>query len=172
MLTNSKILWGLWQVLNYCVTRTSVPLLVAVGTALLVARLMALVREMRKLPPGPWSPPVVGYLPFLGVRHKTFLELARNYGALFSARLGNQLTIVLSDYKLIREAFRREEFTGRPNTPLMHTLDGLGIINSEGRLWKSQRRFLHDKLREFGVTYMGNGKKKSWREELRMKCTN
>lgn len=34
-----------------------------------------------------------------------------------------------------------------------------GIINSEGRLWKSQRRFLHDKLREFGMTYMGNGKK-------------
>lgn len=34
-----------------------------------------------------------------------------------------------------------------------------GIINSEGRLWKSQRRFLHEKLREFGMTYMGNGKK-------------
>lgn len=34
-----------------------------------------------------------------------------------------------------------------------------GIINSEGRLWKSQRRFLHDKLREFGMTYLGNGKK-------------
>ncbi|CAH0604588.1 unnamed protein product [Chrysodeixis includens] len=162
MLTNSivgKLLWGLWQVMNYCVSRISLPLLLVAGAALLVLRLVALVQEMRKLPPGPWGPPVVGYLPFLGVRHKTFLELARNYGALFSARLGNQLTIVLSDYKLIREAFRREEFTGRPSTPLMHTLDGLGIINSEGRLWKSQRRFLHDKLREFGMTYMGNGKK-------------
>ncbi|KAI5636308.1 cytochrome p450 domain-containing protein [Phthorimaea operculella] len=84
---------------------------------------------------------------------------ASAYGALFSARLGNQLTVVLSDYRLIREAFRREEFTGRPSTPLMHTLEGLGIINSEGRLWKSQRRFLHEKLREFGMTYMGNGKK-------------
>lgn len=126
MLTNSKLLWGLCQVVNYCASRTSLPLLLLAGAALLVLRLAALVREMRKLPPGPWGPPVVGYLPFLGVRHKTFLELARNYGALFSARLGNQLTIVLSDYKLIREAFRREEFTGRPSTPLMHTLDGLG----------------------------------------------
>lgn len=35
----------------------------------------------------------------------------------------------------------------------------LGIINSEGKLWKDQRRFLHDKLRQFGMTYMGNGKK-------------
>ncbi|KAI8435148.1 hypothetical protein MSG28_003523 [Choristoneura fumiferana] len=159
ILANSRLLCGLLHVLNYCAARTSLPLLVAVASALLVARLAQLVREARKLPPGPWGPPVVGYLPFLGVRHKTFLELARSYGVLFSARLGNQLTVVLSDYRLIREAFRREEFTGRPNTPLMHTLDGLGIINSEGRLWKSQRRFLHEKLREFGMTYMGNGKK-------------
>lgn len=33
-----------------------------------------------------------------------------------------------------------------------------GIINSIGDLWKDQRRFLHDKLRQFGMTYMGNGK--------------
>jgi 26-hydroxylase len=125
-LANSKILWGLWQVLNYCVSRTSTPLLLAAAVALLVMRLLSTLHEIRKLPPGPWGPPVVGYLPFLGVRHKTFLQLARHYGALFSARLGNQLTVVLSDYKLIREAFRREEFTGRPSTPLMHTLDGLG----------------------------------------------
>ncbi|XP_049866641.1 cytochrome P450 18a1 [Pectinophora gossypiella] len=159
ILTNSKLLWGLWQVMIWCASRTSVPLLLAAGVLALAARLVAVLQEMRKLPPGPWGPPVVGYLPFVGVRHKTFLELARNYGALFSARLGNQLTIVLSDYRVIREAFRREEFTGRPSTPLMHTIEGLGIINSEGPLWKSQRRFLHEKLREFGMTYMGNGKK-------------
>ncbi|CAB3242029.1 unnamed protein product [Arctia plantaginis] len=159
MFSNSKLLWALSEVVNYCASRTSLPLLAVAGIAMLVLILASYIRETRQLPPGPWSPPIVGYLPFLGVRHKTFLELARQYGTLFSARLGNQLTIVVSDYKLIREAFRREEFTGRPSTPLMHTLDGLGIINSEGRLWKSQRRFLHDKLREFGMTYMGNGKK-------------
>lgn len=159
MFVNSKLLCAAWQVITYCISRTSIPLLATVGVTLLLARLLAVIRDIRKLPPGPWGPPVVGYLPFVGVRHKTFLELARNYGTLFSARLGNQLTVVLSDYRLIREAFRREEFTGRPSTPLMHTLDGLGIINSEGRLWKSQRRFLHEKLREFGMTYMGNGKK-------------
>nr|UPI11580.1 cytochrome P450 18A101 [Mythimna separata] len=167
ILEDSKILWGLGQVVNYCVTRTTFPLVVMMGSFLLALLLVVHYREMRKLPPGPWGPPVVGYLPFLGVRHKTFLELARCYGALFSARLGNQLTIVLSDYKLIREAFRREEFTGRPSTPLMHTLDGLGIVNSEGRLWKNQRRFLHDKLRDFGMTYLGNGKKIM---EGRIKC--
>lgn len=33
-----------------------------------------------------------------------------------------------------------------------------GIINSEGRLWKDQRRFLNEKLRHFGMTYLGNRK--------------
>lgn len=126
MFSQSKLLGGLCQVLVFCASHTSVSLLVAAGALLLTMWLVVLVREVRKLPPGPWGPPVVGYLPFVGVRHKTFLELARSYGPLFSARLGNQLTVVLSDYRLIREAFRREEFTGRPNTPLMHTLEGLG----------------------------------------------
>lgn len=34
-----------------------------------------------------------------------------------------------------------------------------GVINTEGAMWKDQRRFLHDKLRSFGMTYMGAGKK-------------
>lgn len=33
-----------------------------------------------------------------------------------------------------------------------------GIINSEGQLWKEQRRFLHEKLRHFGMTVLGNKK--------------
>lgn len=33
-----------------------------------------------------------------------------------------------------------------------------GIVNSEGRLWKDQRRFLNEKLRHFGMTYLGNRK--------------
>lgn len=33
-----------------------------------------------------------------------------------------------------------------------------GIVNTEGALWKDQRRFLHDKLRSFGMT-SGAGKK-------------
>ncbi|KAH8385475.1 hypothetical protein KR093_007931 [Drosophila rubida] len=116
-------------------------------------------RELRKLPPGPWGLPVIGYLLFMGSeKHTRFMELAKRYGSLFSTRLGSQLTVVMSDYKMIRECFRREEFTGRPDTPFMQTLNGYGIINSTGKLWKDQRRFLHDKLRQFGMTYMGSGK--------------
>lgn len=38
-------------------------------------------------------------------------------------------------------------------------LSRIGIINTEGAMWKDQRKFLHDKLRGFGMTYMGGGKK-------------
>lgn len=34
----------------------------------------------------------------------------------------------------------------------------LGVINAEGKLWKDQRRFLHDRLRHFGMTYIGSRK--------------
>nr|AGI92302.1 cytochrome P450 CYP18A1 [Laodelphax striatellus] len=110
------------------------------------------------LPPGPWGVPLAGYLPFLGVdTHLHFRDLARKYGSIFSTRLGNKLIVVLSDYKTIREAFSKEEFTGRPDTEFSNILGGYGVINSDGRLWKDQRRFLHEKLRRFGVTF-GSGK--------------
>ncbi|CAG2066969.1 unnamed protein product, partial [Timema podura] len=33
-----------------------------------------------------------------------------------------------------------------------------GIINSDGKLWKDQRKFLHERLRQFGIKCVGTGK--------------
>ncbi|XP_041976933.1 cytochrome P450 18a1 [Aricia agestis] len=159
MFANSALLWGLWKIIGFFSGISLLSILVFLCVTLSAMWLINKVHEVYDLPPGPWGLPVVGYLPFLSVRHITFLKLAQKYGAIFSVHLGNQLTIVLSDYKLIREAFRLEEFTGRPSTPLMHILNGFGIINSEGRLWKNQRRFLHEKLRGFGMSIMGDARK-------------
>ncbi|KAK4876363.1 hypothetical protein RN001_012785 [Aquatica leii] len=112
--------------------------------------------QTRSLPPGPWGLPIVGSLPFLkGDLHLHFRDLTQKYGSLLSTRLGSQLIVVLSDYKMIRDAFRKEEFTGRPSTEFTSILEGYGIINTSGKLWKDQRRFLHDRLRRFGMTYIG-----------------
>lgn len=84
-------------------------------------------KQIKKLPPGPWGLPVLGYLAFIGnEKHTSFMELSKIYGSIFSARLGRQLTVVLSDYKMIRDLFKKEEFTGRPNTPFLQTLNGFG----------------------------------------------
>lgn len=83
------------------------------------------------LPPGPLGIPILGYLTFLGnEKHTKFEYLSKKYGSIFSARLGCQLTVVISDYKIIREAFKKYEFSGRPKTPLMNTLNGFGKFNN------------------------------------------
>ncbi|OAD52306.1 Cytochrome P450 18a1 [Eufriesea mexicana] len=148
-----------WQAMGGTRIEVLYTFLVFLGV-LLVARCLQWLRYVRSLPPGPWGVPVFGYLPFLkGDVHLQYGELAKKYGPMFSARLGTQLVVVLSDHRTIRDTFRREEFTGRPHTEFINILGGYGIINTEGAMWKDQRKFLHDKLRGFGMTYMGGGKK-------------
>lgn len=94
---------------------------------LVAVRLVQLYREQRRLPPGPWGLPVLGYLPFLkGDLHQQYKELSDKYGPMFSARLGRQTIVVLGDHKTIREAFRKEEFTARPQTEFSAILGGYG----------------------------------------------
>lgn len=94
---------------------------------LLVRIAYSAISRIAKLPPGPWGFPILGYLPFVrGDLHVHFGELTRKYGSVFCTRLGSQLIVVLSDYKMIRDAFRKEEFTGRPNTEFNNILEGYG----------------------------------------------
>nr|XP_018918263.1 PREDICTED: cytochrome P450 18a1 [Bemisia tabaci] len=126
---------------------------------LAIYKLVSELNQIRKLPPGPWGVPFLGYLPFMtSDRHLQFSDLAKKYGGLFSTKVGNQLIVIISDYKLIRETFRKEEYTGRPRDQLTNIIEGYGVINCDGRLWKNQRKFLHSHLRSFGMTCMGKGK--------------
>lgn len=94
---------------------------------LVVVRMLQLLREACSLPPGPWGIPILGCLPFLkGDLHLYLRDLTQKYGSLISTRLGSQLIVVLSDYKMIRDTFRKEEFSGRPKTEFMSILDGYG----------------------------------------------
>lgn len=94
---------------------------------IVIQRIQRFYHDIKTLPPGPWGIPILGYLIFMGnEKHTRFMELAKCYGSVFSARLGYQLTVVMSDYKMIRELFRKEEFTGRPDTPFLKTLNGFG----------------------------------------------
>jgi 26-hydroxylase len=127
MLQLQGLVWNL--ITAICNTScSSNVILVVVLVILAFVRLCQIVREIRSLPPGPWGFPVIGYLPFLkgNVHHLHYSDLASKYGTMFSTRLGNQLVVVLSDHKMIREAFRREEFTGRPQTQFTNILGGYG----------------------------------------------
>lgn len=39
-----------------------------------------------------------------------------------------------------------------------HSFNISGVINVAGKLWKDQRRFLYDGLRQFGMSYLGSTK--------------
>ncbi|XP_050304879.1 cytochrome P450 18a1 [Anthonomus grandis grandis] len=128
-------------------------LLVFIAVLILVRSIQSWM-ESRSLPPGPYGLPILGsLLKIKGDLHLHYRDLTHKYGSLISTRLGSQLIVVLSDYKTIRDAFRREEFTGRPNTEVTSILEGYGVINTSGKLWKDQRRFLHDGLRKFGMSF-------------------
>ena len=56
-------------------------------------------------PPGPWGLPIVGYLPFLGMKmNLTFSKLAKRYGDVFQLRIGSRKIVVISGQKSIRKA--------------------------------------------------------------------
>lgn len=91
-----------------------------------VQSIIKFVIELKKLPPGPYGLPLFGILSKIGDKHKDFSKLAKKYGPVFSCKLGLQLYVVISDYKLIREIMKKESVTDRPKTPIYAVLAGAG----------------------------------------------
>lgn len=84
----------------------------------------------KNLPPGPWGLPLIGYLlkispdrPYLSLT-----KLARKYGPIYSIQMGKILAVVISDHRLIREAFAQATFTCRADLYVTH-----GIMKGYGK---------------------------------------
>ncbi|XP_066246355.1 cytochrome P450 306a1 [Euwallacea similis] len=119
--------------------------------------------KKRKLPPGPWGLPIIGYLPWINPQapHHTFAQLAKKYGPIYSLSLGSIQAIVLSDTKLIKTLFSKDVTTGRAPLYMTHgIMNGYGIICSEGDLWKDQRKLVTNWLRSIGCAKIGPHRRK------------
>lgn len=81
------------------------------------------------MPPGPWGLPIVGFLPFMDgdQPHLTLTKVAKQFGPIFGISMGSVYTVVLSDHKLVREAFAKDAFSGRAPLYLTH-----GIMHGNG----------------------------------------
>ncbi|XP_023716253.1 cytochrome P450 306a1 isoform X2 [Cryptotermes secundus] len=124
-----------------------------------VAVLWFLKRRGPPVPPGPCGVPLLGFLPWIDPKapHLTFTRLAKHYGPIYSLKLGNVFTVVLSDPHLIRQAFAKDIFVGRAPLYLTHgIMKGNGLICAEGELWKDQRKFVTVCLRNFGMIKFGS----------------
>ncbi|XP_014670262.1 PREDICTED: cytochrome P450 2C15-like [Priapulus caudatus] len=86
-------------------------------------------------------------------------RLSETYGPIFSIYVGRQLVVVLNDLHSVRDAFLKQgNLTSlRPTTYLLHLCfasnKGVyhGIMVTNGKLWREQRKFAQSKLREFGM---------------------
>lgn len=118
-------------------------------------------KRPRGIPPGPYGLPIVGSLLSFGSDDPMsyFTELRKKYGNIYSIYFGSRLNIFINDLEMAKDAFLKhgEVFSARPESFLFREVaggkDGLmhGLVQSEGRLWKEQRKFALSKLREFGM---------------------
>ncbi|XP_048361641.1 cytochrome P450 2J2-like [Sphaerodactylus townsendi] len=139
--------------------REAVPSLPAILLFLAVLLVVADYRKRRRpkdFPPGPRPLPFVGNIlqmaytdPLLSMQ-----KLEEKYGKIFSMQIGNMWSVAVTGLPLVKEALvhQGENFVDRPHFPLHKEIFGpFGLINSNGSIWKEQRRFALSTLRNFGL---------------------
>ncbi|KAM3835774.1 cytochrome P450 2D9-like [Vipera latastei] len=85
---------------------------------------------------------------------KTLIELAKQYGNVYSLWGGNYYIIVFSGYQTVKEALIKhaEAFADRPVTPFLLTVgQKRGIAFSNGHIWLQQRRLSVVTMRKLGL---------------------
>ncbi|XP_069830383.1 uncharacterized protein [Dendropsophus ebraccatus] len=107
-------------------------------------------------PPGPRCLPLIGNLHQMDLNklHVSFSELAKKYGPVFSVQMGWKKMVVLAGYETVKEALvnRAEDFGERGILRIFQKVDkGMGLVYTNGEIWKIMRRFTINTLRDFGM---------------------
>nr|QEG47554.1 cytochrome P450 [Tetranychus cinnabarinus] len=120
-------------------------------TVWLIKYLFNFINRIRKLPPGPWGLPFVGYLPFIKKdAYIQMTELAKKYGPVFSFKCGQCDVVVINEVKAIEEAFKNNYLLARPNTTFLPGHNP-SFVEMSGEPWKQQRRVALTILRNVGL---------------------
>ncbi|KAL0105457.1 hypothetical protein PUN28_016846 [Cardiocondyla obscurior] len=111
-------------------------------------------------PPGIARIPIGGSYWLLLWKNYTFPHLAIDYyvkklkSTIVSCYMGDFLTVIVNDYKNIKEVLAREEFDGRiTNADFIKDRafgKELGVFFIDGTKWQEQRRFALRHMRDFG----------------------
>ncbi|KFQ72931.1 Cytochrome P450 2K1, partial [Phaethon lepturus] len=112
--------------------------------------------RMKNFPPGPRALPVIGNLHLFDLKrpYRTYLQLSKVYGPVFSVQMGLRKIVVISGYETVKEALvnQADAFAERPKIPIFEDLTkGNGVVFAHGENWKVMRRFTLTTLRDFGM---------------------
>uniref|UniRef100_A0A8C0BNP0 Uncharacterized protein n=1 Tax=Buteo japonicus TaxID=224669 RepID=A0A8C0BNP0_9AVES len=119
-------------------------------------------RRGGNLPPRPTPLPFLGNVLQVEVTQliASLRKLGETYGEIFTFHLGSRPCVVLSGYRLLKEALidHAEEFSGR-DTPPTTTMSPRGfsgsIVYGNGERWRQLRRFAIVTLKSFGMGKRG-----------------
>ncbi|XP_020363305.1 cytochrome P450 2M1-like [Oncorhynchus kisutch] len=131
-------------------------IIMAIVVIILLWKYMGKQRSYGHLPPGPSLIPLLGNLLQMDLKRpdKSYMELSKKYGSVFTVWLGPKPVVVVSGYQAIKEALvdQGEEFNGRANPAItMKLFNEHGVGSSNGQRWKTLRNFSLTSLKNLGI---------------------
>ncbi|OQV16086.1 Cytochrome P450 18a1 [Hypsibius exemplaris] len=138
--------------------------LVLGALALILTYLWLISQRPANFPPGPPGIPFLGNVLSLGSKPaEKMTEWSKKYGDVFGMYSGRKPVVVINDFRTLRKIFSEDSASGRSTNSVVRRENspfpsGIGLIGSQGDLWKTHRRFALSTLRDLG---MG----KNWMED-------
>ncbi|XP_035684254.1 cytochrome P450 2U1-like [Branchiostoma floridae] len=139
--------------------------------------LLVFFKQRKNLPPSPsGSWPVVGHLLSLGrAPHLKLTEWRKQYGDVYTVRMGMEDVVVLNGYRAIKEALvdYKDAFSSRPNVYVINLVTGCGkniAFSKFNQAYKEKRKFAHSALRNLGMRMGPGSMEENIREEARQLC--
>ncbi|XP_073442579.1 cytochrome P450 2C5-like [Dendrobates tinctorius] len=133
-----------------------ISVLVSVVVILFLVNVFKNQKKSINFPPGPMPLPIIGNMHVINTLkpQKSFTEMSKKYGPIFTVYLGAQRLVILCGYDTVKDALinHAEEFAGRPCTAMGSKISNEhGILFSNGENWKVMRRFTLSTLRDYGM---------------------
>ncbi|NXP58246.1 CP2J2 protein, partial [Chloropsis cyanopogon] len=113
-------------------------------------------RNPKNYPPTPFRLPFLGHIYLLNFKDPaiTVRQLSKRYGDIFGMQMGSMKFVMVNGMRLVKEVLinQGDKFMERPDIPIDEEIfSKIGLISSNGHLWKAQRRFTLSTLRNFGL---------------------
>ncbi|XP_066412277.1 cytochrome P450 2J2-like [Molothrus aeneus] len=126
-------------------------------------------RNPKNFPPSPLRLPFLGHLYLVDFKDPVgaVQRLVKRYGDIFGMHMGGIKFVMVTGMRLVKEVLvnQGDKFLDRPDLPVDEGIfKKIGLISSNGHLWKAQRRFTLTTLRNFGLG------KRSLEERIQEEC--